>query len=133
MLVGYPFGYPGEVNSNFVRFSTETSHNPVPEIVILSMQEPSEQYSFPEQARAVEEQLQALRVVSQIVPLDGSEHDSVFSEHRHSPRIGSQYDPLIRDSHELACPHLQTPPMQDSPVTLHDVELSPPQYISIVK
>ena len=67
------------------------------------------------------------------MPLDGFEQDSNTSEHRHSPRIGSQYAPLILDSHELPCPHLQTPPVQDSPSTLHDVIFSPPHCISIMK
>ena len=54
------------------------------------IQEPRAQNSMPEQADAVEEQLQELVLGSQNMPLDGSEHDSKFSEHRHSLRIGSQ-------------------------------------------
>ena len=98
------------------------------------MQEPSVQYSFPEQASAVAEHLQdTLPFVSQNIPLDGSEHDSKYSEHLHSPMIGSQYDPLILDSQESACPHLQTPSMQDSPSTLHVVKSTPPHGISIIR
>ena len=92
------------------------------------------QYSFPEQASAVAEHLQdTLPFVSQNIPLDGSEHDSKYSEHLHSPMIGSQYDPLVLDSQESACPHLQTPSMQDSPSTLHVVKSTPPHGISIIK
>ena len=40
---------------------------------------------------------------------------------------------LILDSQESACPHLQTPSMQDSPSTLHVVKSTPPHGISIIR
>ena len=96
------------------------------------MQDPRVQNSFPEQADDVYEHLQELVFASQNVPFDGSEHDSKSSEHLHSPLTGSQYDPLILDSQEFCCPHLQTPPMQDSPATLQVVRFTPSHGTSII-
>ena len=96
------------------------------------MQDPRVQNLFPEQADDVFEHLQELVFASQNVPFDGSEQDSKSSEHLHSPLMGSQYDPLILDSQEFCCPHLQTPSMQDSPATLQVVRLTPPHGTSMI-
>ena len=43
LLVGYPLGYPEEVNSKFVLLFSTTSQDPVSDITILSVQDPREQ------------------------------------------------------------------------------------------
>ena len=96
----------------------------------LPLQDPRVQYSFPLQARAVAEQVHELLLELQMFPRNGLEHDTKFSEQRHSPSLGSQKAPVFLPSQELRIPHRQTPSTQVSPATLHSDEFWPLHCIS---
>ena len=85
------------------------------------------------QALADSEHLQEVLLSSQIFPLDGSEQEVKFSEHRHSLAVGLQNEPVFLPWHELIEPHRQIPSMHLSPATLHVEEFWPPHSISKYK
>ena len=95
------------------------------------MQDPRVQYSSPLQDGAVAEQVHELLLESQMFPRNGLEHDTKFSEQRHSPSLGSQRAPVFLASQELKAPHLQIPSTQVSPATLQSDRFWPPQCTSM--